>query len=115
MKRASPKKPSANARRRAEMIMKVRCGLLNASEAAKQLGVSRKTYYKWEQRGLAGLLEGVGDQKAGRPQKPERESLLEKHLAQSQAENERLQQKIKLKEIAAEINLMSGSSRTKKK
>jgi transposase len=115
MKRASPKKRHTNALKRAEMIMKVRCGLLTASDAAKQLCVSRKTYYKWEKRGLAALLEGVGDQQVGRPQKPERESLLEKQLAQSRTENERLQQKIILKEIAAEVKMMPGMSRTKKK
>lgn len=32
--------------------MKVRCGLMTARQAAKQLGVSSKTFYKWEQRGL---------------------------------------------------------------
>ena len=115
MKRASPKKMPAKAHQRADMIMKVRCGLMTASEAAKKLGVSRKTYYKWEQRGLTALLERVGDQKVGRPKKPERESLLEKHLAQSRAKIEFLEQKIALKEIAVEINMMSGSSRTKKK
>jgi transposase len=115
MKRASPKQPQANALKRAEMIMKVRCGLMTAKEAANQLGVSRKTYYIWERRGLTALLEGVGDQKAGRPRKPEREFFLEKRLAQSQAEIEFLEQKIALKEIAAEINMMSGSSRAKKK
>ena len=35
------------ARLRAELIMKVRCGLMTAAEAARQLGVSRKTFYKW--------------------------------------------------------------------
>lgn len=115
MKRASPKQNQANALQRAEMIMKVRCGLMTASEAANQLGVSRKTYYKWERRGLAALLEGVGDQKAGRPRKPERESFLEKRLAESRAEIEYLEQKIALKEIVAEIKMMSGSNRTKKK
>lgn len=115
MKRASAKKRQANALMRAEMIMKVRCGLMTASEAATQLGVSRKTYYKWEQRGLAAMLKGVGDQKAGRPKKPDRESHLEKRLAQSQAENQRLQQKLELKDIATKINGMGGSSRTKKK
>jgi hypothetical protein len=44
------------ARLRAEVIMKVRCGLMTAQQAACHLGVSRKTYYKWEERGLAGLL-----------------------------------------------------------
>ena len=45
------------ARLRAELIMKVRCGLITARQAADQLGVSRKTFYKWEQRGLFALLE----------------------------------------------------------
>ena len=35
------------ARSRAELIMKVRCGLISAQQAAERLGVSRKTYYKW--------------------------------------------------------------------
>jgi transposase len=111
------KRPSAkiSALKRAEMIMKVRCGLMTGSEAATELGVSRKTYYKWEQRGLAALLAGVGDHKAGRPKKPARESALEKRLAASQAEIQRLERMIKLKQIAAEINLVPVSDRTKKK
>jgi DNA-binding transcriptional regulator YiaG len=60
------KRPSAQqrSRLRAEMIMKVRCGLITAQQAADRLGVSRKTYYKWEQRGLSALLDGVADQRA---------------------------------------------------
>lgn len=50
-------------------FMKVRCGLMTASEVARQLGVSRKTYYKWEQRGQTALLEGLSDHSAGRPEK----------------------------------------------
>ena len=61
---------SQAARQRAEIIMKVRCGLLTATQAAQLLHVSRKTYYKWEQRGLAALLEGVQDQEGGRPETP---------------------------------------------
>ena len=36
----------ALARQRAQLIMQVRSGLLSAQEAARQLGISRKTYYK---------------------------------------------------------------------
>ncbi|HID46805.1 MAG TPA: helix-turn-helix domain-containing protein [Chromatiaceae bacterium] len=104
-----------SARKRAEMIMKVRCGLLTAKQAATQLGVSRKTYYKWEQRGLSALLKGVDDQKGGRPKKPEPESDLEKQLAHSRAEIESLRQKLKLKDIAAKMKTEPGSTRTKKK
>ena len=111
MKRVSKK----SARKRAELIMKVRCGLMTAKQAAAQLGVSRKTYYKWEQRGLTSLLEGLGKQKAGRPKKPARELDLEKQLAQSQAEIERLRQTLVLRDIAADMKIESGLHRTKKK
>ena len=111
------RKSEVTARQRAEFIMKVRCGLMTASQAAKELGVSRKTYYKWEKRGLAALLGSVSDQKAGRPEKTAQtaESVREKQLAEMVRENELLRQKMALKDIAAEINVRSGSDRTKKK
>ena len=58
------------ARQRAEMILKVRAGVMNASEAARALGISRKTYYKWEKRGLAAMLEGLYERNSGRPASP---------------------------------------------
>jgi transposase len=109
------KKPPSKSRQRAEAIMKVRCGLMTASQAAAQLGVSRKTYYKWEQRGLTGLLTGVCDQRVGRPEKPDQELALEKQLADTLREVERLRQKLALKDLASKINIGSGMNRTKKK
>jgi transposase len=58
------------ARLRAEVIMKVRTGQLTATAAAALLGVSRKTYYEWEARGLGGMLENLEDQTAGSPPSP---------------------------------------------
>jgi transposase len=67
-------KPSAPqqalARQRAQLIMQVRSGLLNAQEAARQLGISRKTYYKWERRALAAMVEALGNREQGRPPRP---------------------------------------------
>jgi transposase len=83
----------AQARLRAELILKVRSGVLSASEAAKQLGGSRKTYYKWEKRGLAAMMEGLCERDSGRPASvpdEEKESLrkkvteLEEQLRQKQ-------------------------------
>ena len=70
------KRPSSQqtARRRAEVIMKVRCGLMSASQAANLLGISRKTYYKWEQRGLAALL-GCSGGSAARAALPSRRTI----------------------------------------
>jgi transposase len=69
---------AAMAHKRAELIIQVQAGRMSASEAATRLGVSRKTYYKWEQRALEGILEGLQEGKAGRraaPRDPEKEGL----------------------------------------
>ncbi len=60
----------ALARQRAQLIMQVRSGLLTAEAAAQQLGVSRKTYYKWERRALAAMVEALGNRDQGRPAQP---------------------------------------------
>jgi hypothetical protein len=89
---------------------------MSASQAAAELGVSRKTYYKWERKGLAGMLESVCDRPAGRhSQGPEaRETTLEKRLTLMSRENAVLQQRMALKDIALRLNVRSGSDRTKK-
>jgi transposase len=65
----SPHQP-ALARQRAQLIMQVRSGVLTAEAAARQLGVSRKTYYKWERRALAAMVEALEDRGQGRPPQP---------------------------------------------
>jgi DNA-directed RNA polymerase specialized sigma24 family protein len=40
------------ARERAAIILQVRSGALTATEGAERLGISRKTYYEWEDRAL---------------------------------------------------------------
>ena len=54
-------------RKRAEVIMKVRAGLMSATDAAAELKVSRKTYYKWERRALEAMMEGLCGRSPGRP------------------------------------------------
>jgi transposase len=106
------------ARLRAELIMKVRCGLMTARQAAKQLGVSRKTFYKWEQRGLSALLEGVTDQHPGRPPDPSDTpcQILEKQLSEAKREIELLNHKMALKDVLMDLKLpKTGCDRTKKK
>lgn len=106
------------ARLRAELIMKVRCGLISARQAAKQMGVSRKTFYKWEQRGLSALLEGVTDQHPGRPPDPsdDRCQSLEKQLSEAKREIELLNHKMALKDVLMDLKLpRTDSDRTKKK
>ena len=104
-----------SARKRAEIIMKVNCGLMTATQAAKELNVSRKTYYKWEKKGLAALLGNVTDQKAGRPKTaPDpHQTELEEKLAKALKENELLRRKMELKDILADVK--PGIDRGKKK
>ena len=105
------------ARLRAELIMKVRCGLMTAQQAAEHLGVSRKTYYKWEERGLAGLLSSLTDQASGRPCQPadsEKQSL-ERQLEQAHRDNAILQHKMVLQEVLTDLRFKPGISRAEKK
>ena len=111
--------PSAEqtARLRAEVIMKVRCGLLTSQQAAEHLGVSRKTYYKWEERGLAGLLSSLADQTSGRPCRPvdSEKQALERQLEQAHRECAILQHKMALKDVLSDLKLTPGISRAEKK
>lgn len=114
------KQPSSQqmARLRAEMIMKVRCGLLTARQAAGRLGVSRKTFYKWEARGLSALLDSVTDQPPGRPSHPSEDhrQWLEKQLQDANRQIELLNHKMALKDVLMDLKLpQTGSDRTKKK
>jgi transposase len=58
------------AQRRAALIVQVQCGQITATEAAAQLGVSRKTYYEWEKRALAALVASQQERPGGRPAAP---------------------------------------------
>lgn len=87
----SKNRQKKTARHRAELILQVRAGNMTAEQAARELGVSRKTYYKWEERGLASMLQGLEDRPPGRPPTPE-ETL----------ESQQLQNRIR--ELEAELN-----------
>jgi transposase len=68
------------ARQRALVILKVRSGVLTAKQGAQALGVSRKTYYEWEEKSLRAMALALENQPAGRPPRPvdeEKEALRE--------------------------------------
>ncbi len=109
---------SQAARQRAEIIMKVRCGLLTATQAAQLLQVSRKTYYKWEQRGLSALLEGVKDQDGGRPETSAectQKAAFDKEVSALKQHNELLEKQLKLKDIVYQMRLKAEGEGSKKK
>jgi transposase len=55
------------ARQRAVAILKVRGGEMTARRGAKELGISRKTYYEWEQRALRAMTLALENRPVGRP------------------------------------------------
>jgi transposase len=69
------------ARERALVILQVRSGALTAKEGAKLLGVSRKTYYEWEEKSLKAMSLALENRRSGRPPltlDPEKEALRER-------------------------------------
>ena len=78
MARRKTEQDKKHARKRAEVILKKLTGQMTATQAAKELGVSRKTYYEWEKRGVDGMLGALEDRDSGRPSQPvdgEKESI----------------------------------------
>ena len=101
-------KPSAYqqalARQRAKLIMQVRSGSLSVQEAARQLGISRKTYYKWERRALAAMVEALGHRAKGRPplpSDPEKEAL-RRQTRELQAKLQVLEQTARIRQALEE-------------
>ena len=100
---ASPQDP-ALARQRAQLIMQVRSGVLTAEAAARQLGVSRKTYYKWERRALTAMVEALEDQGPGRPPQPvdPEKAALRRQTEELQAQLTVLEQTEELRQLLAQ-------------
>lgn len=98
------------------LIMRVEVGQLTASEAARQMGVSRKTFYQRAQRGLEGMAAALAPRPAGRPgeaRDTEKEALLAQ-MEQLQREKLELQRLIRVRELLQEARVEDVKG-TKKK
>jgi transposase len=92
------------ARERALVILQVRSGALTAKEGAKLLGVSRKTYYEWEEKSLKAMAQALENHPAGRPPTPidpEKETLRERIRE--------LEKKLDLAEKTIEVKELLGA------
>jgi transposase len=106
--------PAAQARQRALLILQVQAGLISATEAARQLGISRKSYYQWEKRALTALLAATQQQPPGRPPKeadPQKEQLRRQVAELEQKVNE-LEQLMELRQVVHQ--LQTGPLQSKK-
>jgi transposase len=94
----------AELREKLLLVMRVETGALRASDAARQMGVSRKTLYEWIRRGLEGMAAALAPRLAGRPAKPtdpQMETVLSEH-ARLRRENEELRQTLRVRELLHE-------------
>ncbi len=91
------------ARKRAMVILQVHGGALTAKEGAKLLGVSRKTYYEWEEKSLKAMALALENRSPGRPSlpvDPEKEALRE--------QIQELEKKLDLAEKTIEVKELLG-------
>jgi transposase-like protein len=86
------------ARELAGVIMQVRSGQISATEGARMLGISRKTYYQWENRALEGMMAQLEPLESGRPQTPVNPEVeaMKKKIAE-------LEKKLEVAEQTAEV------------
>ncbi len=103
------------ARERALVILQVRSGALTAKEGAKLLGVSRKTYYEWEEKSLKAMALALENHPAGRPPVPvdqEKETLRER-IQELEKKLDQAEKTIEVKELLAAYEEFRGSGAKK--
>jgi len=91
------------ARERALVILRVRSGAFTAKEGAKRLGVSRKTYYEWEERALKAMALALENRVAGRPPAPmdEEKEKLQERVRELEKKLDLAEKTIEVKELLA--------------
>lgn len=93
-----------------QAMLEVWAGRRTATEAAAQLHLSRKTYYAWEARALAGMRQALERGEPGRPAQMrdrEKEALV--------AENRRLREELEIQRQREEIRTLLAASTTSAK
>jgi transposase len=103
-RRHKKEKEQKLARERALVILQVRSGILTAKEGSQLLGVSRKTYYEWEEKSLKAMTLALENRPAGRPPTPideEKETLRERI--------QELEKKLDLAEKTIEVKELLGA------
>jgi transposase len=110
----SAEQTEEQARQRAAVIWRVRSGAITARQAARELGVSRKTYYQWEARAMEGMLAALKNQPAGRPVRIDAAQQQEQQLLTSRIQT--LEQELTLARQTVEVkNILDAFHRQQEK
>lgn len=113
----TPPPPDARSQRRAQLLLDVLAGKITATQAAERLGVSRKTWHEWQQRGLEGMVQALSDRPNGRPPQerdPEKDYLQEQ-LRQKQRQIEDLERSRRIQEQLRPLLRFAPEADSKKK
>ena len=115
MERRRQEKKKELARERALVILQVRSGAITATEGAKRLGVSRKTYYEWEEKSLKAMALALENHPGGRPPAAvdEEKEALRKRVGELEKKLDLAEKTIEVKELLAELDRF-GDRGTKK-
>jgi transposase len=100
-KRTGVEQTQERARQRAGVILQVHGGTLTAKQGAQLLGVSRKTYYEWEEKSLKAMALALENRPPGRPpalMDPEKEALRER-IQELEKKLDRAEKTIEVKEL----------------
>ena len=114
-RRHNKEKVQKLARERALVILQVRSGALTAKEGAKLLGVSRKTYYEWEEKSLKAMALALENRPSGRPPlpvDPEKETLRER-VRELEKKLDLAEKTIEVKELLAAYEEFRGGGSKK--
>ena len=103
------------ARQRVLVILQVRGGTLTAKQGAKLLGVSRKTYYEWEEKSLRAMALALENRPSGRlprPMDPEKDALRER-IQQLEKKLDLAEKTIEVKELLGAYEEFRGSKKNR--
>ena len=103
------------ARRRAVVIMQVRSRVLTATQGAELLGVSRKTYYEWEEKSLKAMALALENQPAGRPSSPvdEEKEALRQRVRELEKKLDLAEKTIEVKELLGAYKELTPSKKNR--
>ncbi len=116
-KRDSVEQNKELARERTLVILQVRSGVLTAQEGAKLLGVSRKTYYEWEEKSLKAMAQALENRPSGRPPASidlEKEALRER-IQELEKKLDLAEKTIEVKELLGAYEEFRGKGTQKKR
>ena len=107
------------AEERMRVILEHLAGRSTATQAALDLGVSRKTFYEWLERGKEAMRSALMDRPGGRPSNPvdpEKEQL-QKELESLEKDRLVLESRLRIQEAIRQTfeDLQNGSPPPKKK